>query len=211
MNTEQELSEYLLKKYNPLALILHGSRAIGKAREHSDWDFAIFVEKDIETEREIISGQNIEVKAIKYPTEESIVFDYCSILRKENIKTLFDSKGIVAEIAEKAAHYYLTPLNDSPSEISGHKAWFRSHLDGMIDYQNEQEAFFRKLGELYVRSIQYWFRFIHKTYMPQVYDSLPRIENEDPEYFRLLKVLAGNYSNSEKIDAGEKIYKIIWK
>ena len=208
---EKEITDYLLKKYEPLALVLHGSRATGKARENSDWDFVIFVEVDTQTEREIIGGQNVEVKDIKYPIEDSKIFDYCSLLRKENIKIIYDPKGIVSDVAQKASDYYAVPLDESLSEVSGHKAWFRSHLDGMIDYKNEQEAFFRKLGELYVRSIQYWFRFMHKTYMPQVYDSLPRIEKEDPEYFDLLKVLAGNYSNDEKIEAGEKIYKIIWK
>jgi hypothetical protein len=46
--------------------------------------------------------------------------------------------------------------------------------------------------------------------MPQVYLSLPRIEKEDPEHFKLLQILAGNYTNTEKIDAAEKAIVSIW-
>jgi predicted nucleotidyltransferase len=209
---EQKLTDHIIQKYNPVAVLIHGSRSNEYAREHSDWDFAIVVHENTEGEREIIDGANIEVRVLKLPFEENNVgYDKWLALRKGNVKVVYDPQNICESIIERVTAYYNTPIKWSQAEIMGHKAWFRSHIDGMLDYQNEQEAFFRKLGELYLRSIQNWFRFLHNTYMPQVYLSLPRIEKEDPEYFALLKILAGNYSNQEKIEAAEEIYKRIWK
>lgn len=209
---EERITKYLKEKYNPLAILIHGSRSNEYAREHSDWDFAIIVDKDTEAHREIVDGANVEVRVLKLPFQESTVgYDKWLALRKGNVKVIHDPQNICESIIERVTSYYNTPLEWKHVDIFGHKAWFRSHIDGMIDYQNEQEAFFRKLGELYLRSIQYWFWFLHQTYMPQVYLSLPRIEREDPDYYTLLKVLASNASNQEKINAAEEIYKKIWK
>ena len=53
---EQKLTQYIIEKYSPLAVLLHGSRASGNERPHSDWDFAILVNEDIKVEREIVDG-----------------------------------------------------------------------------------------------------------------------------------------------------------
>jgi len=208
---EETLKQYLLTKYNPVALLIHGSRSNAYARERSDWDFAIIVDKETATEREIIDGANIEVRALRLPFEEKHIEDRWLALRSGNVKVLHDPENITEEIIAKVTKYYEEPIVWSKSEVTGHKAWYRSHIDGMIDYREEHEAFFRKLSELYTRSIMYWFHFLHTTWMPQVYLSLPRIAHEDPEYYELLKILAGAGTNQEKIDAAEKIYRRIWE
>lgn len=210
MDIEQKLVQYLIKKYNPRAIAIHGSRASGFAREHSDWDFAIFVDKEIEGDREIVDGQNIEVRVLALPFDENKIGDRWLVVREGNVKVVYDPENILEDIIKKVTTHYNQPLINTEADIIGHKAWYRSQLDGMIDYQNEQEAFFRKLGELYLRTIKYWFNFKRNTYMPQVYLSLPRIEKEDPEYFKLLQILAGNYTNTEKIEAAEKAIVSIW-
>jgi len=209
MNQEQKLTQYILNKYSPRAILIHGSRANGYAREHSDWDFVILVDKDTEVLREIVDGANIEIRVMKLPfNSESI--DKWLIFRGDNVKVVFDPDNLSPDIINRVTEYYKKPIPLRADDISAHNAWYRSHLDGMIDYKDEQEAFFRKLGELYTRSIMYWFEYLHNTYMPQVYLSLPRIKEEDPEYYKLLQILAGNHTNEEKIEAGEKIHKRIW-
>lgn len=210
MNIEKNLIDHLIQKYNPLAILIHGSRATEFAREHSDWDFAILVDKNVEGEREIVDGQNIEIRVLVLPFDENKIGDRWMVAREGNVKVVYDPDNLFKDIIKKITSSYNQPLVNSEVDIIGHKAWYRSQLDGMIDYQNEQEAFFRKLGELYLRTIKYWFNFLHNTYMPQVYLSLPRIEKEDPEYFKLIKILAGNHTNTEKIEAAEKAYKAIW-
>jgi predicted nucleotidyltransferase len=209
-NIEQELTDYIVEKYNPIAVLLHGSRASGNAREHSDWDFAIFVTEKITANREIIKSQNIEIRVLVLPIPDKIDNQWL-VLRQGNVKVLYDPQNKTLDVIKKVTGFYSEPLDFSEGEFYGHGAWFRSQLDSMIDYQNEQEAFFRKLSELYPRVIMYWFHFIKHTYMPQVYYSLPILQTEDLHYFNYLKILAGNFSNEEKIVAAENIYKRIWK
>lgn len=209
---EEKLTNHIVEKYQPVAVLIHGSRASGYAREHSDWDFAILVDKDTDVEREIIDNANVEIRVLKLPFEDQkIIGDKWLALRKGNVKVLYDPQKVADAIIEKVTKYYTTPIAWKDSEIFGHKAWYRSHIDGMIDYQNDHLAFYRKLSELYTRSIMYWFHFLHNTYMPQVYLSLPRIEKEDPEQYELLGILASTASNQDKIAAAEKIYNHIWK
>ena len=56
---KEKLVEYLKEKYNPVAIVLHGSRANGNAREHSDWDFVVFTTSDMNPYREVVFGTNI--------------------------------------------------------------------------------------------------------------------------------------------------------
>ena len=37
---ENALTDILRRKYSPTAVLLHGSRAVGKERDNSDWDTA---------------------------------------------------------------------------------------------------------------------------------------------------------------------------
>jgi predicted nucleotidyltransferase len=203
---EEKLTTYIKEKYQPRAIVLHGSRASGNARAHSDWDFAILVDEKVEGDREIINGENIEVRVLVLPFKEEEIESRWIVLREGNCKTLFDPEKITESIIAAVTEYYKKPMVFSKAEVIGHKAWFRSHVDGMIDYRDEPEAFFRKLGELYTRCISYWHHFLRHTYMGQVYISLPKIKKEDPEYYALIQVLASNATNDEKINAAEEIY-----
>jgi len=42
---QEIITSHLIETYEPDAIILHGSRARGKAREHSDWDFILLYAK----------------------------------------------------------------------------------------------------------------------------------------------------------------------
>lgn len=208
---EQKITDYIVSKYSPVAIVIHGSRAIGKAREHSDWDYIIFTKEVADSAYEIIFGANLQIKAVKLPVSDEKLSDYKSYLRKGNVKVVFDPEHITEEFITKATELYTKSVEYLPIHNNEARVLFLSYIDSLIDYQHEQEAFFRKLAELYVRVIKYWFHILHHTYMPQVYDALPRIEKEDPEYFQLIKVLASNVPNQEKIAVAEEVYKRIWK
>ena len=65
MLTEEKLVEYLVAKYDPLAIILHGSRASGTNRPHSDWDLVLLVDKDTPTEQVLVDGSAIDIEALR--------------------------------------------------------------------------------------------------------------------------------------------------
>lgn len=209
-NIEQKIIEYIKETYHPLAILLHGSRANGNARAHSDWDFAIFVKEKIVTKREVLfSVANIEIKQIIYPVLDTDISNIGHQLRKSNVRVVYDPEHICDAVIEQVTTYFeqgRPPEDYDENETIGHAAWMRSQIDGMIDYQHEPLAFFRKSGELYIRVIQYWFRFLKHDWMPQVYEALPRIQKEDPEYYALMEAYVQSHSAQEQILISEKIY-----
>jgi predicted nucleotidyltransferase len=69
MSTADAIAWQLRDKYGATAVILHGSRAIGMDRPHSDWDmFLLFNEMPaMAFNREEIEGEDVEWKAVKVP------------------------------------------------------------------------------------------------------------------------------------------------
>lgn len=96
--TENQLVEYIKTKYDPVAIVLHGSRANGMARQYSDWDVVILVNQDKEpTTREIVFGANLELKQIVLPAENFIGFFF----RSENTKILLDTDSTAKKLIEE--------------------------------------------------------------------------------------------------------------
>lgn len=207
---EKELTDYVRRKYLPRAILLHGSRANGHARERSDWDFAILVDKLVVGEREIVFGANVEIKVILFPIEDTHAL--VPIFREENIKIIYDPDDLLSAIVREVTDRYKKGMApDSDSVRRSHAAFLRVYINGMIDYRDEHTAFFRKLGELYLCAINYWFRFLHNEYMPQVYASLPRIQRDDPAFYRLLEILSSRATNQQKIAAAEELHNLLFR
>jgi hypothetical protein len=93
--TEEKLTQYIKEKYNPLAIILHGSRANGRDREHSDWDFLIITEKDMNPHGELVDGNKIDYHQLVHPIPEGKGLSF--MYRVENSKILFDTNNIAQE------------------------------------------------------------------------------------------------------------------
>lgn len=75
MNTAESIAWQLTRKFSPVAVILHGSRAVEMNRPHSDWDvLLLFSEKpELTLNREEIAGQDVEWKAVRVPVAENAI------------------------------------------------------------------------------------------------------------------------------------------
>jgi hypothetical protein len=204
---EEKIRDYLLSKYKPQALLIHGSRANGNHRPGSDWDFAAFVNKPTVQMREIIfETENIDMRIFHIPIIDEEIKKYCFYFHDQNVKVIHDPKNITEDIIKKATLFFNSPRIPTPTEINSGKNRLRILIAGMEDYKDEQEAFFRKLCEFYQWSLTYWFWMIRNSYMQQVYKSLPIIKKEDPDYYNLLQIIAGNGTNDQKIEAAKLIH-----
>ncbi|HEV7424196.1 MAG TPA: nucleotidyltransferase domain-containing protein [Candidatus Paceibacterota bacterium] len=205
---EQRIVDYLVEKYHPVALLIHGSRANGHAREHSDWDFAMFVSTPVPQTREIIfEKENIDIRIFTVPVDIEKIREYCFYFERQNVRVIFDPEYITEDVIREATKVFNTPITHTPAETIACRARLRVLIDGMIDYQYEQASFFRKLSEFYQYALKYWFLFLNNSYMQQVYKSLPIIATKDKEYFKLLEILSENHTKQEKISAAEKLYE----
>jgi hypothetical protein len=211
-NMEEKLKEYFIEHYKPLAILLHGSRAVGKEREHSDWDFIFVMDKpNPEMRRKIIFGQNCEHKIFIYPFADDIVKKDAWHLREGNVRVVYDPQNICTELLAKAAAKAKDKPTWTPADKEAWSAYVLGRIGGMRDYLDEPIAFYGKSDDLIKIAITLWFD-IKKGWMnaPQVYDSLPMIKTEDPAYFSLLEIVAGNYPPAEKVGAAEKLHALIF-
>lgn len=206
MNMEKEITEYLVSKYEPEAIILHGSRARGANREDSDWDTYVFVnEKEKKSATEQFEGQQLDIAVIYLPIEEyDFVDEVGPTLRRAKI--LYDKDGIAARIMNEIQRVYGEGKKLSEQDILNRRNRFQrmlSRIKGTID---NDELFFYHAGSFYPSVIRYWFELKERWPEPP-YDGLPIIEKEDPEFYKLLKVIAGSTENKKRAEAFEEIYK----
>jgi predicted nucleotidyltransferase len=181
---ESFLTKHLIETYNPIAIVLHGSRANGNAREHSDWDFMLFVHEKKGAQRKIEHGANIELKQILYPVADDKIKDtFGYAFRTENIKVLFDPENIIPALLAKNEAILEKGNQFEESDRMARFAFLKSALDGMTDYADDRIAFFGKKAEFHDRAIPAWFRFLHKEFKPSDYIALPRIKEQDPELY----------------------------
>lgn len=204
MNTEEELTSYLLEKYDPVALVLHGSRANGWSREHSDWDFVLFTNKDAKPlTREIVFGANIELKQIILPVPEGKFLGF--FFRTENTKILHDPEGIAEKLIKLNDGIVQMGNNYTAEDRIKRYAFLCSALDGIVDYADEPMNMFDKKIDFYTRAVDSWFRFFKNEFEPSHYIAFPRIKEDDPEYFSLIEDFIYKTDADSLVLIGEQI------
>ncbi len=209
MNTEQKLTQYIKEKYNPIALVLHGSRANGNYREHSDWDFLMFTYKDIEHPiREIVFDSNIELKQIILPIAEDKFLGF--FFRSENVKILYDPE-LMAEKFLKLNDVKVQKGNIfTDEERKSRYCFLKSALDGIIDYADSPLNIFDKKADFYTRVINAWFRFVKKEFEPSYYIAFPRMNKEAPELQFLIEKFVYENDAQKLFVIGNDILNILF-
>jgi hypothetical protein len=207
---EEKLIAYFKEKHNPLAIILHGSRAVGKEREHSDWDMVFIMPEPKKIGREIVFGQNCEGPTLVHPISDENLQKYLWSFRKGNAKVLFDTNGIGQEILDRAAQINANVPKLDQAQWRVWNIWFLGRIGSMKDYKDDPVAFMIKLGKIFELSVQLWFEKYKGTETPSVYDSLPMIQAEDSDYYNLLTTMASEASPEQKIIAAENVFKKIF-
>lgn len=201
--TEQAIVSFIKEKYNPLAIILHGSRANGHAREHSDWDIVLITKEEVDAHREILGDANIEYTRIITPISESKFYGFK--IRTGNTKILFDTDGIAEKlITQNDTHASM----HNPMPESGQKsryAYFISAINGMRDDAADPLKLFDKKLDFYTRIVPTWFSLHKSQNQPSGYLAFPIIEKEDPVMYKLIQDFVATYEASELIRIGNEI------
>ena len=210
MLTEQKLTEYLVEKYHPVAIILHGSRASGKNRLHSDWDLVLLVNDDTPTEQAIIDGDAIDVEAFKTDIDDQgILKEIGSTFH--SAKMLFDTDNIGNKFVERAQRLASAGFQLKPDEHNSRKSFLYRLLNRLIDAGNEHPIEFAyHFGNFLMRAVNYSFQ-INGQWSKSIYEAVEDIEKNNPELFKELKLITSSISNSDKIESAKVIYRIIFK
>lgn len=206
---ESKLTTYLREKYQPVAIVLHGSRANGMAREHSDWDFVLFTEKDVNPiTREIVFGANIEIKQIILPMADDVFIG--AFFRIDNTKVLFDPRCVASVILTKNDEIYSKGNQFTEIDKSKRYAFLMSALDGIVDYKDIPLVLFDKKIDFYTRVIDAWFRFMKSEFEISHYYAFPKIKNEDPEFYAMVMDFVSQTKSEDLVNTGNKMIKHIF-
>ncbi|OHA92923.1 MAG: hypothetical protein A3D37_01485 [Candidatus Zambryskibacteria bacterium RIFCSPHIGHO2_02_FULL_38_22] len=205
---EELITTYLKEKYNPLAIILYGSRASNKANKDSDWDFVILVENEIEVVIEMIEGQIVDLDVIKLPvSKDELIKQFDGTLQIS--KVVFDTNDIANKLLESIKEVYSKGRNLRAKELENRKNFITRRLNKLESSLENNAMFFFHLGIFFEKAVQYWFEIKKNRWKVAPATALKIVEEEDKNYSDLLGVLYSNLSNQEKLDSARKIISLL--
>lgn len=201
----EKITDYLLKTYKPNAIILHGSRARGKERQHSDWDF-IFLYNSPESGqngREIYKEQNIEFSSHLLPIGD---IEQEFSIKLQGAKVVYEENSIGTDLLKRAYSYYQEGVHWPQKKVDDHKLWVEGRINGMRDNVNNEMIFSKYFADFYQRVFNYWYWILQHVHTQPIYIAMEQIADKDEEYFNLVAGLANqNTSLKEKVEIAEKI------
>lgn len=209
---QNKITNFLREEYNPIAILLHGSRAVGMERTHSDWDIILIVDNNKGKNGRIeIEGQDVELKFHTLPDEDFSVLNNFDI-NLQFAKVLWEEGSIGTDLLEKAKAEYEKGPNLTKEEILKWKQFFEHKIAGMKDDVESPHMFFRHVGVLHNKAMNLWFEVKCNQFSKPYYMAIPEIAETDPKFKKLLDTLVStNATNIEKITAGEEIIKKLFK
>ena len=206
---KNEIVKYLKDKYEPQAIILHGSRAKGGAVEHSDWDFFLLDEEKKDIRPEQYNGESLDIQRVDPNLEkEEIVDTYGPEFLGAEV--VYDFDGVGEDFLHKAQSAAEDGPELSKKDIESRRNYILRYLHRMQDRKHKPGAFFWYVSEFYVKAMQYWYELLHDEWAEPEYKAIDEIKERDPEYFSLLKVLYRHNSAEEKIEAAQEILDILF-
>ncbi len=203
---EQDIITHLQNTFNPTAIILYGSRAVGRERSHSDWDICLLFDADQEMPKNgrlLWREQNIE-----YSCHQLTVIDIEGRfgIKLQFGRVLHESNDEATKLLQEAKDLYKKPLGWVESQKEHHQLWMLGRLDGMRDTVDEPLVFERYASDFYARITNYWYLSLHDTNPKPIDLALEEIADKDTEYFALLEEFVHG-SREQKIKAAEGIYQ----
>jgi predicted nucleotidyltransferase len=209
-NKQEKIVSFLREKYNPVAVLLHGSRAVGKERTHSDWDIILLLNGDVSKKgyREEIEREDVEWKAFNVPAEESSVYEIFDVYL-QFAKVLWEEDAVGTKLLDRAREEYAKgPKPYTDDEIRREKQFFHHKIQGLKDDQDTQYLFFRHLCVLRTQAMRLWFELINKRFSQPLYLAMPLIQKEDPDFYKnLVSFTAFDTAPAEKIRDAEAMFE----
>jgi hypothetical protein len=187
-NNIQTFTAYLKSKYNPKAIILHGSRLGKNAFASSDHDIAIITNTPDHVSPEEYEGCLLDVFGIR-PNESVLMAGNTPIWPCEIIFDDLDKLGL--QLLQRTRDAYMAgPQPLTEEELENRKNYTKRLLQRLENRGEDPLIRYYYLSDLYDRIIRYWFETRGQWTQP-IYMALPNIVEEDSVFYILLSKLWG--------------------
>jgi predicted nucleotidyltransferase len=205
MNKQDKIVTYLKDKYDPEALILHGSRAAGQATENSDWDIFMFDDQELLSESGRGFGVELDVDAKKLPinTKKEVENEFGCQLKQAEV--LLDTDGVGKGILELAEALYADGFNATQKEIDDKKNNLRRTYYRLAERSKHIAHLYRL--DFVAYSTRYWYQILQNEWQDNFYFAFPRIKSEDPEYHENLMAVLESDGHPKRLASARWVHE----
>jgi len=213
MDVQLEIINYLLNKYQPIAIYLSGSRARNRQRIDSDWDIHLVVPDDIIPLSEKFNGHSLDIKFLHLSKiKESLIespyspaVPFLILFRNDNyIDQIIDLEGRTTK------RFLNGPEKWEGSILEENKNRMLRFLEAINGTSNEELICFRHICKFFDLSLIYWFRIRNQWPVP-IYEAINRFKSEDVYFYKFLIDLIRSVTIKDKILASNMIFKALFK
>lgn len=199
------IKDYLVTKYQPIGVILHGSRAGGYSTEHSDWDFFLFTNEEIPNKRkhieEVVDGQFLDIMIWQFPVSETDLKNYfakyCGFA-----ELLYDTDPLIKEFFNAAQRAHQDGKHLTPEELLLEKTNVEKEIERLGDWIDDTSGvYYLRVSDLFKKFYELWWTVKNNKFSMSPRKGLSLIKESDPEYFNLLQKISAPNQNREKLDA----------
>ena len=210
MITEEKLTTYLRNKYNPLAIIIHGSRASGKNRPHSDWDIVILKKEDINTVQELIEDNALDIVAVNPGiSNEALLSEFGNVF--SSAKVLSDTDNIGKDLIERSRVLASKGYQMSPQDYADKKMYLYRCVSRLMDFAKvDRISFTYHLSSFIQKSVNYWFQ-TRGRWSKSIYEASYEIKKDDPGFYKEIEIITSNDSPADKVEAAKRVYSMLFK
>lgn len=211
---EQQIINYLIKKYNPIGIILHGSRGAKDARIHSDWDLFVFTETPIsnrhESNLDTYNYQSLDIMILEFPLSDEELKRYI-VKYISSSRLVFQHDKRIIEMFDTAKRIYDLGISLTVEEINYQHNILSKDINRLSDWiDDDSGTFYLRCSDIYRLIYNLWWKIKKSHYSISPRRGLEIIKLNDSEFYNTLIILAKNNSNIEKYKAIRKLETLLF-
>lgn len=198
--------ECVLRELKPVAVLLHGSRAVGRERPDSDWDVCVLVEDVVEPawRTHQVGDLSLDLDIVPVTMSDSAMTEHFGTSLR-SARVLIDSAdGVGAAVVARARRLHELGRRVPETTLVEQAAHAQRVVRRMAGSISRPDLFFFHLSTFFGLAVRYWFDREERWPEPP-YEALQSIEAADPAYASLLSELAGEGSAGAKTRAAEAV------
>ena len=205
---EQKIVDAIILKYNPVGIILYGSRSTDVALEHSDWDIVCITNSHSGSDSFSIDGEDVDLDIIKLPIDTQTILEHFDGTL-QTAKILFDTNNQARTLLDGVLAEYSKGRNLSDEKLNLRRQFLKRRFKKLTQSQDDKILYTIHIGVFIEKATQAWYEILNNRWRTSLRSRLIAIKQEDPEFYLLLEQLTNNDMEVSLASAKQILSKII--